>query len=54
MPRYEYKLFDVDFSASFGTSNVPEDELNALGAEGWDVVATINSPERPSCPVWDA
>lgn len=41
MSRYEYQVFEID-SGVFGSSSVPEEELNSLGAEGWDVVATIN------------
>jgi len=41
MLRYEYRIFEIE-SGMFGSSSVSEDELNDLGAEGWDVVATIN------------
>ncbi|GAA3870574.1 hypothetical protein GCM10022627_22340 [Haloarcula argentinensis] len=40
MPSYEYKALDVD-TGMFGGSSVPVDELNALGADGWEVVAPI-------------
>jgi len=41
MVRYEYKVFEVEMSWSGQSSTVPEDELNELGAEGWDIVAPI-------------
>jgi hypothetical protein len=41
MPRYEYKMFEIE-SGMFGSSSVPEEELNSLGDQGWDVVATVN------------
>ncbi|WP_188852381.1 DUF4177 domain-containing protein [Haloarcula argentinensis] len=40
MPSYEYKALDVD-TGMFGGSSVPVDELNDLGADGWEVVAPI-------------
>jgi hypothetical protein len=40
MPSYEYKTLDVD-TGMFGSSSVPTDELNDLGADGWEVVAPI-------------
>ncbi|MFC6974910.1 DUF4177 domain-containing protein [Halomicroarcula sp. GCM10025709] len=40
MPSYEYKVFEVD-TGMFGSSSVPEDELNDLGADGWEVAAPI-------------
>jgi hypothetical protein len=38
MPRYEYKLFEIETTWLGQSSSVPEDEP---GAEGWDVVAPI-------------
>ncbi|WP_254272837.1 DUF4177 domain-containing protein [Haloarcula marina] len=40
MTSYEYRLFEVD-TGMFGGSSVPVDELNELGADGWEVVAPI-------------
>lgn len=40
MPSYEYKTLEID-TGMFGSSSVPTDELNDLGADGWEVVAPI-------------
>ncbi|MFC7074956.1 DUF4177 domain-containing protein [Haloarcula halophila] len=40
MPSYEYKMFEVE-TGMFGSSSVPEEQLNELGADGWEVVAPI-------------
>ena len=40
MPPFEYRILEVD-TGMFGSSSVPEDRLNELGADGWEVVAPI-------------
>lgn len=40
MPPYEYRILEVD-TGMFGSSSVPEDRLNEVGADGWEVVAPI-------------
>jgi hypothetical protein len=43
MPSFEYRVLDVD-TGMFGSSSAPEERLNELGADGWEVVAPI--PEK--------
>lgn len=40
MPPFEYRILDVD-TGMFGSSSVPEERLNDLGEDGWEVVAPI-------------
>ena len=40
MPSFEYRVLDVD-TGMFGSSSAPEERLNELGADGWEVVAPI-------------
>ena len=38
MPPFEYRILEVD-TGMLGSSSVPENRLNELGADGWEVVA---------------
>jgi len=40
MPSYEYKTLDVE-TGVFGSSSIPLQELNDLGADGWEIAAPI-------------
>ncbi|MFC7026941.1 DUF4177 domain-containing protein [Halomicroarcula sp. GCM10025324] len=40
MPSFEYRALEVD-TGMLGSSSVPENRLNELGADGWEVVAPI-------------